>query len=81
MTDSIDRQRLIRDEYKYRHEHIWATIFKLTFSAVLISVVPYLHREVACVLGIESCCCLSLRSPCAFLGICVCAGNCVFSTR
>ena len=52
MCDPTDAQKkLIWDEYKYRHEHVWATIFKLTFAAALISVTPYLHREIACVLG------------------------------
>lgn len=52
MAEITEPQRdRIWQEYKYRHEHIWATIFKLTLSAALISVIPYVHREIACVLG------------------------------
>jgi hypothetical protein len=36
---------LIWDEYKYRHEHCWNTIFKLTSAAVLLGVVPYLDTK------------------------------------
>lgn len=42
---------LIWDEYKYRHEHIWNTVFKLTGSVVLLLIIPYTHRRVTCVLG------------------------------
>jgi len=45
-----DKNRLW-DEYKYRHQHVWNTIFKLTASVVLVSMVPYTNRETACVLG------------------------------
>ena len=38
-------------EYEYRHKHIWSNVYKLTFSVSLLSVLPYLHQEVVCVLG------------------------------
>jgi hypothetical protein len=39
---NTDEATLIWDEYKYRHEHCWKTIFKLTSAAVLLGMVPYL---------------------------------------
>jgi hypothetical protein len=44
-------KNLLWDEYKYRHQHVWNTVFKLTAAVVLVSIVPYTNREVACVLG------------------------------
>ena len=45
-----DKDRLW-DEYKYRHQHCWNMVFKLTAGVVLISIIPYTQREVACVLN------------------------------
>jgi hypothetical protein len=42
---STDAAALIWDEYKYRHEHCWNTIFKLTSAAVLLGVIPYLDTK------------------------------------
>jgi hypothetical protein len=39
------------DEYRYRHEHVWSNTYKLTFAVSLISILPYLHREVVCVVA------------------------------
>ena len=39
------------DEYKYRHQHCWNTIFKLTLAVLAISVLPYTQETVVCVLG------------------------------
>lgn len=39
------------DEYKYRHQHCWNTIFKLTLAVVAISVLPFTQETVVCVLG------------------------------
>jgi len=47
---SEDKDRLW-DEYKYRHQHVWDTVFKVTAGVVLVSIVPYTNRDVACVLG------------------------------
>jgi hypothetical protein len=38
-------------EYKYRHEHTWNTVFKLTLSVLAISVLPYTQQTVVCVIG------------------------------
>ncbi len=37
---------LIWDEYKYRHEHCWKTVFQLTSAAVLLGVIPYLGDKI-----------------------------------
>jgi len=42
---TTDAAKLIWDEYKYRHEHCWNTIFKLTSAAVLLGVIPYLDTK------------------------------------
>lgn len=39
------------DEYKYRHQHCWNTVFKLTLAVVAISVLPYTQVSVVCALG------------------------------
>jgi hypothetical protein len=58
-TDDSDQKHLLElsqdkdrlwDEYKYRHQHVWATVFKLTAGVVLVSIVPYTNREASCVL-------------------------------
>jgi hypothetical protein len=51
MSDS-EEATLIWNEYQYRHEHCWKTIFKLTGSAVLLGVVPYLDANRPRVLGV-----------------------------
>lgn len=47
----MDSRELIWDEYKYSYQLVWDTVFKLTGAVVLVSIVPYTNREVACVLG------------------------------
>jgi len=42
---TTDAAKLIWDEYRYRHEHCWNTIFKLTSAAVLLGVIPYLDTK------------------------------------
>jgi hypothetical protein len=39
------------DEYKYRHQHCWNTIFKLTFATITMSALPYTQLTIACVIG------------------------------
>jgi hypothetical protein len=38
----LGEAELLWDEYKYRHEHCWKTLFRLTSAAVLLGLVPYL---------------------------------------
>jgi hypothetical protein len=42
--------KLIWDEYKYRHEHVWKTIINLTAAVTALSIVPYLHDKAVCAL-------------------------------
>ena len=37
----IEPAKLIWDEYKYRHEHVWKLIFQITIAVVVISIIPY----------------------------------------
>jgi hypothetical protein len=39
--------RQLWEEYKYRHELIWKTVFSLTYSIVAVSIVPYVSVNVA----------------------------------
>lgn len=32
-------------EYQYRHEHVWTTVFQTTIAMVAMSVVPYLSES------------------------------------
>jgi len=41
-TNETEEAALIWEEYKYRHEHCWTTVFRLTSASVLLGVVPYL---------------------------------------
>jgi hypothetical protein len=56
------------DEYKYRHQHVWDTVFKVTAAVVLVSIVPYTNRDVACVLGS-----LAVAPPAVAIGLAVLA--------
>ncbi|NHI01209.1 MULTISPECIES: hypothetical protein [Oceanimonas] len=38
------------DEYKYRHDHIWQKLFRITVAVVLLGAVPYLKPEITQVL-------------------------------
>lgn len=46
-----EKIELLWAEYRYRHEHIWATIYKITTAVVTISIVPYLNINVVHALG------------------------------
>ena len=39
------------DEYKYRHDLIWQRIFRFTAAVVVLSIIPYVQENVACLLG------------------------------
>jgi hypothetical protein len=38
-------------EFKYRHDLIWQRIFRFTTAVVLISMIPYVQRDIARLLG------------------------------
>ena len=47
-----DEAKLLWDEYQYRHEHCWTTLFRLTAAAVVLGLAPYnADRDVMCSLG------------------------------
>ena len=49
VNDDIER-KLIWDEYKYRHKHIWTTVFTVTIAATAIAIIPYSQQEIAIIL-------------------------------
>lgn len=38
--------RQLWEEYRYRHDLIWKTVFNLTYSVVVVSAVPYISVKV-----------------------------------
>ena len=40
-----DYREIVWDEYKYRHTHIWSTVYKTTAGVVALGIVPYLDLE------------------------------------
>ena len=42
---------LVWEEYRYRHDHCWQTIFRLTTATVALGALPYAQKEVTCVIG------------------------------
>lgn len=45
---------LVWDEYKYRHTHIWNTVYRLTYTVAFLSALPYLDQTVTARLGSAS---------------------------
>jgi hypothetical protein len=37
----------IWDEYKYRHELCWTLVFRITAAVVIVSVIPYVEKDLA----------------------------------
>ena len=51
-TIDPEEAKLLWDEYKYRHEHCWTTLFRLTAAAVALGLAPYIgDRDVVCSVG------------------------------
>jgi hypothetical protein len=46
----LERAKLLWDEYKYRHEYCWRTVFQLTTAIVILSVIPYVHKDIVMIL-------------------------------
>lgn len=46
----LECARLLWDQYKYRHGHCWRVVFQLTTAVVILSVIPYLHKDIVQVL-------------------------------
>jgi hypothetical protein len=39
-------------EYEYRHDLVWTRVFQFTTAVVLISVIPYVQKDITRLLGI-----------------------------
>ncbi|MBI5932871.1 MAG: hypothetical protein HY867_04125 [Chloroflexi bacterium] len=50
-SSDLEKARLIWDEYKYRHEHIWKLIFQITTAVVALGVIPFTNADIAASLG------------------------------
>lgn len=46
----LEALQLLWEEYKYRHDLVWRVIFQLTAAIVILSVIPYVNRDVVQVL-------------------------------
>ena len=44
---SLEPAKLIWDEYKYRHEHVWKLIVQITVAVVIISIIPYSQPHIS----------------------------------
>lgn len=60
--------QLVWDEYAYRHEHIWSTIYKLTYIVAILGALPYLNEDLAFELGYAAMIPSALGSLLSFLG-------------
>lgn len=50
-TPDLEKARLIWDEYKYRHDHVWKLIFQVTTAVVALTVIPFTKPDIANILG------------------------------
>jgi len=46
-----DDAKFLWDEYRYRHELCWKVLFQITTAVIVLSVIPYIQKEVVYVLG------------------------------
>jgi hypothetical protein len=46
----LEELQLLWEEYKYRHDLVWRVIFQLTAAIVILSVIPYINRDIVQVL-------------------------------
>ena len=42
--DKLDLDKLVWDEYKYRHELCWSLTFRITIVVATLSIIPYLNK-------------------------------------
>ena len=49
--ETLEKCKFLWDEYTYRHDLIWQRIFRFTTAIVLISIVPYIREDSACLFG------------------------------
>ena len=48
----LEEAQFLWDEYRYRHEHCWSLIFKVTAGVIAILIIPYAQPEVTKSVGI-----------------------------
>jgi hypothetical protein len=49
-NSDLEKAKLLWAEYEYRHAHCWRTVFQLTTAIVILSVIPYVHKDIVAVL-------------------------------
>lgn len=49
--DALEKCKFLWGEYTYRHDLIWQRVFRFTTAIVLISIVPYIQEDIACLFG------------------------------
>ena len=42
----LDEARFLWDRYRYRHEHCWNLVFKITTAVVAILIIPYIRHDI-----------------------------------
>jgi hypothetical protein len=48
---ALESWKHLWEEYKYRHDLIWQRTFTLTTAITLLSIIPYLQKDIARLLG------------------------------
>lgn len=43
---NLELDKLVWDEYKYRHELCWSLTFKITIAVATLSIIPYLDKSI-----------------------------------
>ena len=43
---NLELDKLVWDEYKYRHELCWSLLYKITIAVATLSVIPYLDEKI-----------------------------------
>ena len=46
-SNTLQQCQYLWEEYKYRHDLIWQRIFRFTSAVVLISIIPYVQKDLA----------------------------------
>ncbi len=49
-NNELETCKYLWEEFKYRHDLIWQRIFLLTTAVVILSIIPYVQRDIAVLL-------------------------------
>jgi len=63
-SSELAEARFLWDEYRYRHEHCWNLVFKITAAVVAILIIPYIKPDITRSLGM-----LILALPSTAIGL------------